>query len=246
MSATPEAQGLLVSVPGLKIGRLRARYKRFFADIETGALDTAETITAHCPNGGKILGLLDPGTPALYADVDSPTAKLRYRLEALRQGDTWAGVNTQRPNRLIPLAIAAGAIPELSGYTTIRPEVKYGVNSRIDLLATGHDSHPDTYIEIKNCHMSRTPGLAEFPDCEAARSTKHMYELIEMVKAGFRAVVVVCVQRNDVDRFDAARDCDPDFGRAYDAARAAGVEIIAVSFEISQDGWRFDKALEVV
>ena len=223
-------------MPGLKIGRLRARYKRFFADIETGPLDTSETITAHCPNGGKILGLLDAGTPALFADVDSPTAKLRYRLEALQQGDTWAGVNTQRPNKLIPLAIAAGLIPELSGYAAIRPEVKYGVNSRIDLFATGHDRHPDTYIEIKNCHFSRTPGLAEFPDCA----------LIEMVKAGYRAVVVICVQRNDVDRFDAARDCDPDFGRAYDAARAAGVEVIAVSFEISPHGWRFDKTLEIV
>ncbi len=238
--------GQLLSVPGLKIGRLRARYKRFFADIDAGALDTAETITAHCPNGGKILGLLDAGTLALYADVDSPTAKLRFRLEALQQGDTWAGVNTQRPNKLIPLAIAAGLIPELSGYATIRPEVKYGVNSRIDLFASGHADHADTYIEIKNCHFSRRPGLAEFPDCGAARSTKHMYELIEMVKAGFRAVVVICVQRNDVDRFDAARDCDPNFGRAYDAARAAGVEIIAVSFEISQDGWRFHKALEIV
>ncbi len=233
-------------MPELKIGRLRARYKRFFADIDTDAFDTVETITAHCPNGGKILGLLDPGTPALYADVDSPTAKLRYRLEALKQGDTWAGINTQRPNKLVPLAIAAGLIPELSGYGQVRPEVRYGVNSRIDLLATGHAGHPDTYIEIKNCHLSRTPGLAEFPDCEAARSTKHMYELAATVKAGFRAVVVICVQRDDVDRFDAARDCDPDFGRAYDTARAAGVEIVAVSFGISRLGWRFHKALEIV
>ena len=236
-------------MPDAKIGRLRTRYKRFFADIDLrgeGVIDTDEIITAHCPNGGKMLGLLDAGNEVIITPVTNPANKLRWRLEAIRAGGTWVGMNTQWPNKLIPKAITEGLIPQLAGYGSIRPEVKYGRNSRIDLLATGHPSLPDAYIEIKNCHFSRVPGLGEFPDCEAARSTKHMYELIDMVAAGFRAVVVVCVQRDDVDRFDAARDCDPDFGRAYDAARTAGVEIVAVSFQVSPDGWRFARQLSVV
>jgi sugar fermentation stimulation protein A len=225
------------------MGRLQARYKRFFADI---ALDSGDIITAHCPNPGKMLGLLEPGTEALLTAVDDPKKKLRYRLEALKERDTWVGVNTQWPNRLIAKAIADGLIPELSGYNSAKPEVKYGANSRIDLLATGHPAWRDAYIEIKNVHLSRTPGLAEFPDCVTERGAKHLYELIEMVRAGFRAVVVFCVQRHDVERFDIARDCDPGFAKAYDAARTAGVEFLAVSFEFTPEGLRLERMLKIV
>ncbi len=241
----------MIGFDSLKMGRLRARYKRFFADI---ALDTGEIITAHCPNPGKMLGLLDAGTPALVTHIGDPKKKLQYRLEALQAnndfGGTWVGVNTQWPNRLIHKAIAAGVLPELAGYDSLKPEVKYGRNSRIDLLASGHPGlpglWPDAYIEVKNVHLSRVPGLAEFPDCVTERGAKHLYELIDMVKDGYRAVVVFCVQRSDCERFTIARDCDPGFARAFDAARAAGVECLAVAFGVSPQGLRFERALEVV
>jgi sugar fermentation stimulation protein A len=233
----------LIAFEGLRLGQLRTRYKRFFADI---VLDTGEIITAHCPNPGKMSGLLAPGTQALCTFVGDGKKKLDYRLEALREGGIWVGVNTQWPNRVILKAVAAQAIPQLCGYTSLKQEVPYGINSRIDILATGHPERPDAYIEIKNVHLSRTPGLAEFPDCVTQRGAKHLYELIEMVREGFRAVVVFCVQRHDVERFDIARDCDPGFGRAYEAARAAGVEFIAVAFEFSEAGLRLDRALEIV
>ncbi len=241
-------QGSVIAFSGLIKGRLVARYKRFFADIE---LDTGDTITAHCPNPGKMLGLLDAGTPALCTHLNDPKKKLQYRLEALCENaatpeEIWVGVNTQWPNRLIHRVIEAGLVPELTGYATLRPEVKYGHNSRIDLLASGHDTRPDAYIEVKNVHLSRTPGLAEFPDCVTERGAKHLYELINMVQAGYRAVVVFCIQRNDCTQFDVARDCDPGFGRAYDAARAAGVEFIALSFEFSETGLHFDRALDIL
>ncbi len=232
----------LVNFGGLIKGRLRGRYKRFFADIE---LDTGETITAHCPNPGKMLGLLDDGTPALVTHLGDPKKKLQYRLEALDSGGTWVGVNTQWPNRVVLQAIAAGLIPQLAGYGSLRPEVKYGRNSRIDILASGHDHLPDAWIEIKNVHLSRTVGLAEFPDCVTERGAKHLYELIRMVEGGERAVVVFCVQRHDTTRFQIARDCDPGFARAFDAAREAGVEFLAVAFECREDGLRLDGMLPV-
>jgi sugar fermentation stimulation protein A len=235
----------LIRFANLRTGRLRLRYKRFFADVDLDEVIAGETTTAHCPNPGKMLGLLDRGNEALLTHVGDPKRKLQYRLEALRERGTWVGVNTQWPNRVIPTAIAAGLIPELAGYAILRPEVKYGVNSRIDILATGHPARPDAYIEIKNVHLSRTPGLAEFPDCVTERGAKHLHELIEMVHAGFRAVVVFCVQRSDVERFDIARDCDPGFARAYDAARAAGVEFLAISFDVSPDGLRFHHSLRI-
>lgn len=231
----------LISFENLIKGRLQARYKRFFADIE---LDTGETVTAHCPNPGKMLGLLEPGADALVTHINDPAKKLQYRLEALKERGCWVGVNTQWPNRLIARAIDANLIPELTGYNSIKPEMKYGRNSRIDLLATGHPALPDAYVEIKNVHLSRTPGHAEFPDCVTERGAKHLLELIDMVHEGYRAVVVFCVQRHDVATFDIARDCDPGFGRAYDLARAAGVEFISISWELSPEGLRFQKALK--
>lgn len=225
---------------GLKAGHLQTRYKRFFADIE---LDTGEIITAHVPNPGKMLGLLTPGTPALLTHLNDPKKKLQYRLEALQERGIWVGVNTQWPNRVVMKAITDGLIPALHGYTVLTPEVKYGINSRIDILASGHPDRSNAYVEVKNVHFSRQEGVAEFPDCVTLRGAKHLHELIEMVRSGFRAVVVFCVQRHDVHRFDIARDCDPGFGRAYDAARAAGVEFIALSFEFSGDGLRYAKAL---
>lgn len=233
----------LIGMSGLIRGRLITRYKRFFADIE---LDTGETITAHCPNPGKMPGLLDTGTPALVTCLNDPKKKLQYRLEALEENGIWVGVNTQWPNRVVPLAIRAGLIPQLTGYTTLRPEKKYGHNSRIDLFASGHAFRPDAYIEIKNVHLSRQQGLAEFPDCVTERGARHLHELIEMVKTGYRAVAVFCVQRDDCRRFAIARDCDPGFGRAYDAAREAGVEFIVVSFAFSPDGLRPGHALEII
>ena len=232
----------MIGFDGLKTGRLKSRYKRFFADI---VLDSGETITAHCPNPGKMLGLLDEGTPALVTHIGDPRKALQYRLEALKERGTWVGVNTQWPNRLIGAAIAAGAIPQLGGYASAKPEVKYGINSRIDWFLAGHASRSDTFVEIKNVHLSRTPGLAEFPDCVTERGAKHLYELIEMVKAGYRAVVVFCIQRHDVERFSIARDCDPGFGRAFDAARTDGVEFLALSFEFAPDGLRFRQSLPI-
>jgi sugar fermentation stimulation protein A len=228
---------------GLIEGRLRTRYKRFFADIE---LDAGEIITAHVPNPGKMLGLLAPGTPALLTHLNDPKKKLQYRLEALMERGVWVGTNTQWPNRVVMKAAADGIIPALSGYTVLTPEVKYGANSRIDILASGHPTQPNAYVEVKNVHFSRSAGLAEFPDCVTERGAKHLYELIDMVRHGFRAVVVFCVQRHDVARFDIARDCDPGFGRAYDDARAAGVEFIALGFEFSGDGLRYVQALTLV
>ena len=234
------AQDQLIEMSGLIEGRLRMRYKRFFADIE---LDTGEIITAHVPNPGKMLGLLAPGTPALLTALNDPKKKLQYRLEALMQNGVWVGVNTQWPNRVVMKAAADGLIPALHGYTVLTPEVKYGKASRIDILASGHPVQPNAYVEVKNVHFSRDDGLAEFPDCVTERGAKHLYELIDMVHDGFRAVVVFCVQRHDVHRFDIARDCDPGFGRAYDAARAAGVAFIALSFEFSGNGLRYATAL---
>lgn len=222
-------------------GVLLKRYKRFLADVE---LETGETVTAHCPNPGSMLGLKDPGSRCWLSHTDDPKRKLKYTLEVLEADNTLVGINTNRPNRLAEDAIRTGAIPALSGYDAVRREVKYGANSRIDLLLESAD-RPMCYVEVKNCHLRRTPGLTEFPDSVTSRGAKHLGELSEMVRQGHRAVQLFVVQRNDCDVLAPAGDLDPVYAQALRDASAAGVEVIAWACEITLEGIEIVREIEV-
>ena len=220
-------------------GVLIQRYKRFFADV---ALDTGEAITAHCPNPGAMLGLNTPGLSVWVSRSDNPKRKLAHTLELVEVDGGLAGVNTMLPNRLVAEALANGAIAELAGYQTVRPEVKYGAASRVDFLLTG-PGRPACWLEVKNVHLSRTPGLAEFPDCVAARSTRHLKELEAMVAAGDRAVALFVVQRTDCEAFTACRDLAPAFAAGLDHAAVAGVEVLIYACDMSTDAIRIARRL---
>ena len=210
-------------------GVLVSRYKRFFADV---VLESGEAITAHCPNPGAMLGLNMPGLTVWLSKSDDPKRKLAWTLEMVEDRGALAGVNTLHPNRLVAEALAADAIPEVAGYDVHRREVRYGEASRVDFLlekGTGERC----WLEVKNCHLRREGALAEFPDCVAARSTKHLKELEAMVAAGDRAVVLFTVQREDCEAFSACRELDPAFAAALERAADAGVEVLIYGCEIS-------------
>lgn len=203
------------------------RYKRFLADV---VMPGGETVTVHVANPGAMLGLAAPGSRVWLSKSDSPTRKLPWSWELVEvdfgAGLECVGVNTGHPNPLIGAALAAGVIPDLVGYETIRREVKYGKNSRVDFLLES-PARPPCYLEIKNVHMMRRPGLAEFPDSVTARGAKHLEELGDAVEGGARAVMLYVIQIGSAARFALARDIDPKYGAAFDRARARGVEAIA-------------------
>jgi sugar fermentation stimulation protein A len=212
-------------------GRLLQRYKRFFADV---MLEDGTEITAHCPNPGAMLGLNTPGLPCWISKSDDPKRKLAHTLELVEVDGALVGINTMHPNRIVAEALAADAIPELTGYASHRREVKYGVNSRVDFLLEA-PGRARCWLEVKNCHLRRAGTLAEFPDCVAARSLKHLKELTAMVEAGERAVMLFVVQRTDCDAFDACHELDPAYARGLDRAAADGVEVLVRTCIITEE-----------
>ncbi len=214
-------------------GTLIQRYKRFLADVR---LDSGEIVTAHCPNPGAMTGLNTPGFRVWLSISGAKSRKLPHTLElveAMLDGrPALTGINTMRPNALIEEAIRNGVIAELSGYETLRREMKYGEASRIDMLLTGA-AKPNCYVEVKNVHLVRQAGLAEFPDCVTARGAKHLRELSATVAAGHRAVMVYCVQRGDAERFRLAADIDPAYASAFALALRSGVEALCYVCDIT-------------
>jgi len=219
---------MLLPTPLLR-GTLIQRYKRFLADIR---LDTGEEITAHCANPGSMMGLKDPGVTVWVSRSDDPKRKLAHSWEVVEvEGGILAGINTNRPNKLVAEALAAEAIPELTGYH-VKPEVKYRENSRVDFLLTAK-GRADCYLEVKNVHLMREPRLAEFPDCVTKRGAKHMEDLAAMRSEGHRAIVLFVVQMTGCTRFRPAADIDPSYAQAFERARAAGVEALCYACDFT-------------
>jgi sugar fermentation stimulation protein A len=227
-------------------GKLILRYKRFLADVR---LDDGRTVTATCPNTGSMLGLTAPGSVVWLSESDSPTRKYRFTWEMveadLGKGPVLVGINTGHPNKLVAEALAAARIAELAGYPGLRREVKYGRSSRIDILLECA-TRGTCYVEVKNVHLSRCHGLAEFPDSVTARGVKHLAEMSDMVRAGHRAVMVYLIQRGDARKLAFARDVDPGYGAAFDLAKAAGVEAIALRCRMSPEEIVIDRPVPIV
>ena len=213
-------------------GTLLQRYKRFLADV---TLDTGETLTAACPNTGTMLGLTTPGLKVWLSRSASLTRKYPHTLEIIERPDIGnIGINTNLPNTLVEQALNANRIPQLAGYTSLRREVKYGENSRIDLLLEA-PGRPICYVEVKNVTLYRQPHLAEFPDCKTERGEKHLREMAEMVRAGHRAVMVYCIQGGQPQSFALTPDLDRAYYESFLTARKAGVEAIALTCHVEPD-----------
>ena len=211
--------------------RLIRRYKRFLADCR---LEDGTEIVAHCANPGSMMGLAEPGMKIWLEPNDDRKKKLKYGWRLVdHENGHFTGVDTGVPNRALKASLLAHQVPGLA-YDLVRPEVKYGQNSRIDFLLTGQGR--DTYVEVKSVTLSRRPGLAEFPDSVTARGAKHLAELATIAGQGHRAVMLYLVQRTDCAALTLAADIDGTYAAAFHVARAAGVEVMAFDCAISPAG----------
>ena len=226
------------------------RYKRFLADVQ---LTDGSVITAHVANPGAMTGLQAEGARVWLSKSPDAARKLPYSWELVEvdfgRGVELTGVNTMHPNPIVAEALASGAIPELAGYATIRREVKYGrvINgkgSRIDFLLED-PARPPCYVEVKNVHLMRHAGIAEFPDSVTARGAKHLDELAEMAASGARAVMLFVIQIGSAQSFALARDVDPAYARAFDRARNAGVEALAWTCGLTRQEIKLDRSIPI-
>ena len=218
------------------------RYKRFFSDH---ILENGQLVTAHCPNTGAMTGVAKEGITSWLSESHDPKRKLKWTWELTQENNTIVGVNTHNPNKIIQEAINNNEIKELLNYKSLKREVKYGVNSKIDIFLQD-DNKPNCYVEIKNVHLSRKKGVAEFPDGITSRGTKHLKELANVAQDGGRAVMLYLIQRNDCNYFKIAEDIDVEYGKAFIAALNAGVEVICLDTILNTNGINIGKNIKLV
>ncbi|MCP4116390.1 MAG: DNA/RNA nuclease SfsA [Desulfobacteraceae bacterium] len=209
-------------LPKLIPGTLVKRYKRFLADVK---LENGDVVTAHCPNTGSMRGCSTPGARVYLSESDNPRRKLNYTWELMELPSTLIGINTLVPNKLVRDSIAGGLVPELSGYTSVRPEVKSGEHTRLDLLLS-NGAGEECFVEVKNCTLVEE-GVARFPDAVTTRGQKHLAELERLVSLGKRGVIFFLIQRMDAKVFKPAADIDPAYARLLGRVVKSGVEVIA-------------------
>jgi|TARA_B110001454_G_C12722248_1_gene435225 sugar fermentation stimulation protein A len=223
-------------------GKLIKRYKRFFADVQ---LDNGEIVTAHCPNTGSMMGLLDKGNKVFLSESDNKKRKLKYTLEIIKINGTHIGVNTHRANRIVEDAINKNKISSIKKNMNLKREVKYGENSRIDFFLSNL-SGEEIYIEVKNVTLSLNKNLAEFPDAVTERGSKHLVELTKITKRKKRAIMLYLVQRDDCDKFKIANNIDPTYSANLKKAIKSGVEVFCYKCSFKKNNITLDKKIKFI
>ncbi|MCE9572252.1 MAG: DNA/RNA nuclease SfsA [Deltaproteobacteria bacterium] len=225
----------------LVAGRLRARYKRFFADVEIGRGEARRIVTAHCANPGSMRTCAEIGGRVWLLPVDDPKRKLAWTWELAEvggRGGALVAVNTARANQLVSEALGARVIAEVAAELDageVRREVAIG-DSRIDFLITSADSSARTWIEVKCATMDGGPATAAFPDSVTTRGARHLAELTARRRAGDRAILLFCVARSGCTRLRPADEIDPVYGAALRDAAARGVEVLGYRADIDSRG----------
>ena len=216
-------------------GKLIRRYKRFFVDVEVNN----KVLTAHCPNTGSMLGLLNKGNNVWISKVDDPKRKLKYTLEMIQSNKKFIGVNTHRANRIVEHGLQNKLFEEFKSIKNIKAEFKYSNDTRFDFLC-------DKFlIEVKNVTLSRKDKIAEFPDAITSRGSKHLRKLIESLKQGFKPYVLFLVQIQDVTKFKIAKDIDSDYYNNFIDANKKGLNFVAYRCKLNPKEIVIEKRIRI-
>ena len=211
-------------------GELIKRYKRFFVDVK---IDN-KTVTAHCPNTGSMMGLLEKGNKVWLSKSDNPKRKLKYTLQVIESNGSKVGVNTHLTNKIALDAIYKSKIQNFKNYDFVKQEIKFGNNTRFDLLLT--KKNKKIFIEVKNVTLSRQKGIAEFPDAITSRGQKHIQELLNANKQGYNIYLLFVIQRDDCNKLKIAKDIDPKYCELLTKAVKKNLNILCYDCKFSTKG----------
>ena len=217
-------------------GKLIKRYKRFFTDIKVNN----QIITAHCPNTGSMMGLLDEGNEVWVTKNDNPNRKLKYTLEIIKVNKNMIGVNTHRANRIVEHGLKNQLINEFKKIKLIKPEFKFSKDTRFDFLCD------KKIIEVKNVTLMRKNKIAEFPDAVTSRGTKHLIKLVESMKKKFDPYVLFLTQIQGIEYFRIAKDIDYNYYENYLLAKKAGVNFLAYRCDLSSKEIKIEKKIKII
>ena len=220
--------------------KFQKRYKRFFADVES----KGKILISHCANSGSMLGLLDKNNLAWVSPSDNVKRKLKYTLEIINDGKSNVGVNTHFANKIITEALTNKKIKELKIYNNFIPEVKYGKNSRFDFQLINKNTK--AFLEVKSVTLSRNKGIGEFPDAVTSRGLKHLNELKDAIKHGYKSYLIYLVQREDCNFFQIAKDIDPDYYKAFIDAKKNGVKFLCYSCKVNSKEIYINKSIKIL
>lgn len=209
-------------------GRLLRRYKRFLADVE---LAGGEQITVHCPNTGAMTGCAEAGSRVWLSRSDSKTRKYPHTWELVETATGMACIHSARANKVVRQAFEEGLVPGFEDYPEIRSEVKYGHNSRADLLLEGPGGQ--VYVEVKSVTLCQQDGQGLFPDAVSERGRKHLLELESVVDESTRALMFFCALHSGVERVSAAGEIDPRYRDTLATVMEQGVEVLAWGARVS-------------
>ena len=221
-------------------GLLVKRYKRFFVDVRLNN----QIVTVHCPNTGSMHGLLNKGNKVWISKSNNPKRKLKYTLEIIEVKKTKVGINTHSTNKIVHDALQNNLIKEFNNNIDIKPETKFGANTRFDFLVSSKKYQ--SFIEVKNVTLSRKRNLAEFPDAETSRGLKHIGELIKASKKKFKVYILFVIQRNDCNSFSIAKDIDPNYANALSKAVKNNLKILCYDCKFSPKGIKLNRQIKFI
>ena len=217
-------------------GKLIKRYKRFFVDIKVND----SKITAHCPNTGSMMGLLEPGNTVFISKNNDPKRKLKFTLEIIKSGNRMIGVNTHRANKIVLDGLNKNLIKEFKNVKEIKPEFKYSDDTRFDFLCD------DKLLEVKNVTLLRDKSYAEFPDAVTTRGSKHLIKLAESIKKGYKPFVLFLTQIEGINKFKIAKDIDSEYYKNYLKVKKVGVKFLAYRCKLNDKEIRIEKKIDII
>jgi sugar fermentation stimulation protein A len=220
-------------------GHFIKRYKRFFIDVKIGS----NIVTAHCPNTGSMLGLLKKGNRVWLSKSDDLNRKLKFTVQIIEDRKTKVGINTHLTNKIVLNSLLAREIKDFRNFRTIRREVKFGENTRFDFLLI--NGNKKVFIEVKNVTLSRHKGIAEFPDAVTSRGLKHIKELLNAKKEGYDIYLFYVVQRDDCNKFDLAKDIDPEYCELLVKAVKKKLKILCFDCKFSSKGIKLNREIKI-